>query len=195
MIPRYRCLRCARALLAVGLQLLATSAAEAARGPEGKGALDADVSQNTGEATLIIPIDVPKGTGSFQPELSLRYSSVGEDGPFGPGWSLALGEIRRTMRFGTPSFDDSPSSTDRFELDGELLVKGTAPGGATEYRTQTETFSRIRRLGDSWELTFASGVTARFGTTQDTRIRRDASLNPASDSSRSRVGSSPSSRT
>ena len=42
------------------------------------------------------------------PTLTLRYSSengVG-DGPFGIGWKLELGEIRRSFRFGIPSFDD-----------------------------------------------------------------------------------------
>jgi RHS repeat-associated protein len=157
-------------------------AADASKGPSGEGPSDADVTLSTGEATLSIPIEAPKGTGGFQPSLALSYSSSAPDGPFGVGWRLQLGEIRRATRFGTPTFDDSPSSPDRFEMDDELLVKGIGPGGGTEYRTQTETFARIRRIGEAWEVTFVNGVIASFGTSPQTQIRLDASVNPTSDS-------------
>ncbi len=77
-----------------------------------------DVSINTGDATMRIPIPVPPGTGGFVPELALKYSSSGGDGPFGVGWSLEFGEIRRSFRFGYPENYGNP----RYELDGQLLV-------------------------------------------------------------------------
>jgi hypothetical protein len=137
------------------------------------------VVENTGEATLSIPIDVPRGTGGFQPSLALQYSSRRGDGPFGVGWQLALGEVKRADRFGVPRYD----STDRFELSGELLV---GPVGTTRYHTATESFARILHedaggVNDRWEVTHPNGVTARYGNTQETRIRRNGDTDPADD--------------
>jgi RHS repeat-associated protein len=122
------------------------------------------VSMSTGAAVLEIPIEVPKGTGGFEPKLSLRYSSHGGDGPFGLGWDLRLGEIARTLRFGTPAYNAS----DQFELDGELLVFNSAEN---RYHTSTEQFWRIRRVGDAWEVTYTNGNKAWYGRTEASRIR------------------------
>ncbi len=135
-----------------------------------------DVSTNTGDATMSIPIPVPPGTGGFAPELALRYSSSGGDGPFGVGWSLEFGEIRRSIRFGNPSFNDS---TDRFELGGQLLVLNPADSTSTQtrYHTSAETFVRILHIKsgsmDKWEMTRPDGVKLRFGLSENAVVRKD----------------------
>jgi hypothetical protein len=118
---------------------------------------DLQVTANTGAARLSVPIPVPLGTGGFAPELVLEYSSHAGDGPFGVGWQLRIPEIRRTARFGVPAWNDA---VDRFELADELLV--SAGGG--RYHPQTETFQRVMRIGDTWEVTETDGTIARYGT-------------------------------
>ncbi|MBW2543420.1 MAG: hypothetical protein JRF15_15145 [Deltaproteobacteria bacterium] len=122
---------------------------------------------------------MPKGTGGSEPELALRYESDLSDGPFGVGWRVELGEIRRTARFGTPKYD----STDQFEFDGVLLV--AHPENPGEYRTFQESFARIKRTldgsGEWWMVEFSDGLKARFGTNQETRIRVGGSIDYEND--------------
>jgi hypothetical protein len=101
MLHRPRSFAWAMALTIVLLFWSPMAGAASQKGPAGEGAADADVTLSTGEATLPIPIEAPKGTGGFQPTLSLGYSSAGPDGPFGIGWRLSLGEIQRTARLET----------------------------------------------------------------------------------------------
>ncbi len=146
-------------------------------------ARDLDVAESTGEANLRIPLEAPKGTGGFEPQLALQYSSQRGDGPFGVGWGLSFGEIRRTTRFGTPLYDAS----DAFELDGELLIPSTAPNDPSgRYYTASETFLRIVKSDTSsnpasWTVNFPDGTIARYGHTQFTRIRRGGDAAPTND--------------
>jgi RHS repeat-associated protein len=143
------------------------AAAQQSSTSEESSPVDRFVSQSTGDAIFQIPIPTPLGTGGFQPQLSLRYSSSAGDGPFGIGWQLPLGEIRRSTRFGIPTFD----ANDRFELDGELLV-GPSAG---EFRLATESFARITydASSESWLVEYPNGSKARYGMTDNSRIRRD----------------------
>ena len=102
-------------------------------------AADSNVVRNTGDAMLRLPIDTPLGTAQFQPNLTLRYSSSGGDGPFGIGWRLSLGSIQRTTRFGAPSYLDTGAGADRFEFEGKVLAPN--PADPTEYRLRTESFA------------------------------------------------------
>jgi len=150
---------------------------------ESQNANDAEVFQSTGQANLRIEIAVPKGTGGSEPDLALSYSSILVDGPFGVGWRVELGEIQRSARFGTPAYDDT---LDEFEFDGVLLVKhpdqANHPG---EYRTFQESFARITRTvtgaDDYWVVEFPNGRKARFGTNQETRVRRGGDTHPQDD--------------
>lgn len=126
------------------------------------------VASQSGAAVLEIPIPTPRGKGGFQPDLRLRYSSQGGDGPFGVGWSLSLPEIRRTTRFGPPDHSTSPYD---YELDGQLLFAETGPGStAGRYHTLTETFQRILKNANSWEVTAPNGIKSIFGGTPESRI-------------------------
>jgi RHS repeat-associated protein len=131
---------------------------------------DAFVAESSGALELSFPIDAPIGTGGFQPGLAMVYSSHGGDGPLGIGWALSLGEIARSGRFGLPDYDDA---TDRFELDGELLVRSGSLTPPVRYHTQTERFARILKQPDGrWDVTFPNGVTARYGVAAESRILR-----------------------
>ena len=138
----------------------------------------AGVDGASGAATVRIPIAVPPGPGGLAPTLSLNYSSDQGDGPFGLGWSLRLGEIRCTARFGVPDYANCPE----FELGGQLLV---GPDGQGRYHTKVESFQRIRLLvpaGPSsayWEVTAPGGTRRLYGETGNSKIGSDGQDTPA----------------
>lgn len=124
-----------------------------------------------GSAALEVPIPTPPGLGGFAPDLRLRYSSQGGDGPFGIGWSLGLSEIRRTTRFGPPTFSDT--TLYEYELDGQLLIPETGSGATSgRFHTLAEGFQRILRDAstNSWSVTSPNGITAKYGTTNSSRV-------------------------
>jgi RHS repeat-associated protein len=106
----------------------------------------ADVSP-TGAATYTIPISLPPGTAGMMPNLSVVYSSQSAGGMLGHGWTI--GGFSAITRVGTNLHDDGYidgvdfDEYDQFALDGNRLVSV----GASEYRTQQETFSKITSSG------------------------------------------------
>ncbi len=135
-----------------------------------------------GAATYEIPIEVPPGTAGVEPKLSLTYSSNGGNGLLGVGWALSgLSQISRCARtvatdgqHGGVNYD----ANDRFCLNGDRLVaiSGTYGADGTEYRTQSEGFSRIISHGTagngpaSFTVWTKAGLKMAFGVTADSRI-------------------------
>ena len=131
----------------------------------------------TGAATYSIPIAVPPGTAGMKPSLSLNYSSQSGNGLLGMGWSLGgLSVIHRCPKtvaqdgvLGGVNFD----ANDRFCIDGQRLVAITGTYGApnTEYRTETESYSRIISYGTtgtgptSFKVWTKSGQIMEYGNT------------------------------
>jgi outer membrane protein assembly factor BamB len=116
-----------------------------------------DVSR-VGQATYRIPIQVAPGRNGIEPSLALTYNTAGGNGYVGMGWGLdGLSAIQRCPA--NIAQDGAPAAityteADRFCLDGNRLVSASsgpaAPYGGdgnVEYRTQLETFSRIRSVG------------------------------------------------
>ena len=98
-----------------------------------------------GGAVYNIPIDLPKGLGCVQPQLSICYNSQDRNGLLGWGWNLGgLSSISRTGS--TPYHDGSIGIGNRFCLDGSRLLKtGTGSYGANgvSYRTEQDRMSKI----------------------------------------------------
>jgi len=127
---------------------------------EDAGSLPGSLSVGSdGAAHYSISIEVPPGTAGLQPTLSLNYSSNRGNGPLGLGWALGgLTSIKRCGKtiaqdgiIGRVSFDEG----DRLCLDGQrlVLVNGDGSDAAywapnAEYRTEIESFSRIRAVVD-----------------------------------------------
>jgi len=138
---------------------------------------------NDGAATYSIPLPVPKGTGEMEPKLSLNYSSLGNNGMVGLGWSLSgLSTIHRCAK--TAAQDGAPgrislNNADRLCLDGQRLMRvdGTAPavgttayddyywGGApAQYRTEQESFTRVTKLSNGgYSAEFKDGRVNYYG--------------------------------
>ncbi len=136
----------------------------------------------SGAAIYTIPIAVPPGTAGMAPTLSLTYSSQGGNGNLGIGWSLSgLSAIYRCPASlaqdglkGGVNFN----ANDRFCLDGQRLVAMSGVYGANgaEYRTETESYTRIISYGaagsgPAWfKVWTKAGQIAEYGNTADSRI-------------------------
>jgi len=160
---RFRGLLCGLVFVGVGLVDRPTIATEAV----GNLPNAPTINLSTGAATLRIPIPVPPGPGGLVPDLDLVYSSQGGDGIYGVGWSLLLGEVGCSARFGIPDYENCA----RFELDGGLL---TGPDATNSYHTKIESFARIERVGSeenaSWRVTQVDGRTHYYGRSADSRV-------------------------
>ena len=162
--------------------LLLTAPALSATSPVGAIPGQFKVSES-GAATYSIPIAMPPGTAGMKPNLSINYSSQSGNGLLGMGWSLGgLSVIHRCPKtvaqdgaLGGVNFD----ANDRFCIDGQRLVAiaGTYGAPNTEYRTETESYSRIVSYGTtgtgptSFKVWTKSGQIMEYGVTNDSRIQ------------------------
>jgi RHS repeat-associated protein len=138
----------------------------------------------SGAANYSIPIQVPPGIADMAPQLSLDYSSHSGNGLLGLGWHLSgLSSITRCPATkAQDGFIDGVDfdSNDRYCLDGQRLMQtGTGSdsnGSYTEYRTEINTFSRIRSYGTagsgpaSFRVWTPSGQQMEYGVTPDSSI-------------------------
>jgi len=146
------------------------------------GALKGSFSvEGEGDARFNMPIDVPKGTAGMEPKLSLGYSSKAGNGIVGLGWNLnGLQKITRGPSSDKKDGSYDPAdfdSSDRYFLDGELLVLVTTGGiygaAGTEYRTEFDSYSRITAIGtasvgsgpSSWKVETKAGLVIYLGAT------------------------------
>lgn len=138
---------------------------------------------NSGAATYSVALVVPPGTAGMQPNLSLDYSSQGANGMLGLGWSLGgLSSIHRCGK--TIAQDDvndriSFSNTDRLCLNGQRLVLVNLPvsdanywASNAEYRTEIESFSRIKRLPNGgFQVESKDGRVTTYGTSESSYVK------------------------
>lgn len=136
----------------------------------------------SGAAGYSIPIETPPGVNGLQPRLSINYNSQGGNGLLGMGWGLSgLSVIHRCPK--TVAQDGvkggvNLDANDRFCLDGQRLVavSGTYGAANSEYRTEIESFSRIKANGSagtgpaSFTVETKDGKTLEYGVTADSRI-------------------------
>lgn len=107
----------------------------------------------TGSATYDMPLFMPPGSGGVMPQLAIQYSSVASDGYLGHGFALGglstISRCRKSVEHGDgagphPAVDFS--ANDQYCLDGQrlLLVAGTHGAAGAEYRTEIDSFQRVR---------------------------------------------------
>lgn len=128
-----------------------------------------------GQVEYSIPLAVPPGRAGMTPQLALSYSSGGGDGLLGLGWSISgLSMISRCPATtaqdsfkGGINFD----ANDRFCFDGQRLIAVAGVDGAagTEYRTEIESFTRVKSYGKAgngpayFTAETKAGLTMYFG--------------------------------
>ncbi|MFC3194883.1 RHS repeat-associated core domain-containing protein [Marinicella sediminis] len=118
-----------------------------------------------GAATYHVPLFIPPGRNGMQPDLSINYSSKGGNGEMGVGWSVSAGSaitrcgqtVAQDTQFHAVDYTDN----DRLCLDGQKLkvVNGSYWSDATqtEYRTELDSFARIKPSGDDFIVHTKSG--------------------------------------
>ncbi|WP_210403370.1 LCCL domain-containing protein, partial [Duganella sp. HH105] len=146
---------------------------------------------NSGAATYSIPIVVPPGTAGLQPAISLDYNSQGGNSIVGLGWSIS--SMSRIQRCGQTIAQDGVngrinfSLSDRLCLDGQRLVLVNLPmtdtnywSDTAEYRTEHDTFSRIKAQGvtaggklngRSFEVRGKDGRIMSYGATESSVVK------------------------
>lgn len=142
----------------------------------GVNTIEPPIVGNMGTANLEYPIVVPAGRQGMQPELSIRYSSDGDNDWLGLGWSLQIPSVTIETRWGVPRYlDDKESET--YLLNGEqlwpLAHRGELVSRSSEkqfYSRIEGTFHKIIRHGDGpsnywWEVWDKSGVRYSYGGT------------------------------
>ncbi|MFG2876037.1 SpvB/TcaC N-terminal domain-containing protein [Streptomyces sp. NPDC048337] len=151
--------------------------------------IETPTANSTGDARLAYPLELPKGRGGLQPELSVAYNSAGGSGWTGVGWDLTTPSITVDTRWGVPRYDGG-KETESYELNGEQLTP-VAHRGELQARTAEKVFhsrvegkfDRIVRHGDKpsnywWEVTDKQGTRTVFGGAENTTLA-DASGNIA----------------
>jgi RHS repeat-associated protein len=136
----------------------------------------------SGAATYSVALVVPPGTAGLQPNLSLDYSSQGANGMLGLGWSL--GGLSSIHRCGKTIAQDgvndriSFSNSDRLCLNGQrlVLVNLTLSDvnywvSTAEYRTEIDSFTRIKRFGTGFKVETKDGRVSIYGTTTDSYVK------------------------
>lgn len=123
-----------------------------------------------GAFNINIPIPVSPGINGVQPKISLAYNSHSKNGIVGWGWNLKTGAsnigrcganiVRDGYRSGIQTEEQF-----KFCLDGRRLVEVSQ----REYRTERESFSRIKSYGgternpDYWTVENSNGTILTYG--------------------------------
>ncbi len=139
-----------------------------------------------GAATYRIPIAVPPGVAGMEPKLALSYNSQAGNGIAGVGWSIeglsAITRCPQTMASDGVRGRINYNKSDVYCLDGQrlMLVAGIYGDANSEYRTEVDSFSRIRMVGvasgdaingpASFVVQTKAGLTLEYGTTPDSQI-------------------------
>lgn len=138
----------------------------------------------TGAAMYRVGLDVPPGTAGVVPTLKLVYSSSQQNSLLGHGWVLdGLSALSRCpTNISQDGFIDPVDydENDKLCLDGGRLVVSVSGSDYwaddAEYRTENETFSRIRSSvavvsePRSFSVQTKNGLTYFYGTTAQSRI-------------------------
>ncbi|MFF9851012.1 SpvB/TcaC N-terminal domain-containing protein [Streptomyces litmocidini] len=143
--------------------------------------VEAPSANNSGDARLSYPLEVPKGRAGLEPKLAVTYNSSGTNGWLGVGWDVNTPTITVDTRWGVPRYD-AGLETETYLLNGEQLTP-VAHRSALRARTAEKVFhsrvegrfDRIVRHGDSptnywWEVTDKRGVRTLFGGTADSTL-------------------------
>lgn len=96
--------------------------------PVGATAATADITQ--GSSSYVIPIQLPAGTNSVVPEMSVYYSSNASDGHMGIGWNLSgismVSRAPKTIYHDNETRAVQLDAEDPLMLDGSRLIQNTS---------------------------------------------------------------------
>lgn len=163
--------------------LLLSMGSQAAMDHPGKlvGSLEGEAQVVQGQLNYQLPIELPGGPNDLAPALSIDYNPSNGNGLLGVGFQLSgLSAISRCPA--TQELDGfvggvDYTANDRYCLGGQRLIaiRGKDGANGTEYRTETESYARIRSYGRTgngptyWRVWDKSGFIREYGNTTDSR--------------------------
>jgi RHS repeat-associated protein len=144
-----------------------------------------------GQASYIIPVELPPAVNNLAPDLSLNYNSGNRrSGHVGLGWSIGgLSSIYRcSANYATDGVEAQKSNPqysvgDRLCMDGQRLVVVGAEGPSSDaeywasgviYATERESFSKIEPLDDhrAFRVYLQNGLIRYYGRNDDAQNSR-----------------------
>jgi RHS repeat-associated protein len=147
--------------------------------------ISSPAANNTGDADISYPLNIPKGRSGIEPSLSLQYSSASGSGWTGFGWSLSVPAVSVDITWGVPRYLPAKES-ETYHFGGSQLTP-VAHRGEYADRTPEKQFHqrvegdyyRIIRHGDNpknywWEVTTKEGVSSYYGGLPGTGQLADA---------------------
>ncbi len=123
----------------------------------------------SGALTTGVQIKVPPGR-SVTPKLALSYTSTGGSSPFGYGWSLPIGQIERTTKWGSPRCTSSHFNEFVLSMSGvtsELVKDGTSYKPRLEEAYLEAQFDEPANV---WTVRDKAGYVYRFGVDSTDKI-------------------------
>ena len=157
--------------------------------------IEAPEVNNSGDASVSYPIEVPAGRQGIQPQLAVQYNSSGGNGWMGLGWDIATQAISIDTRWGVPRYDTGEiengvaKETETYTLSGGQLTPVAHRGAlrnraddvqiingksAKIFHTRVEGgFNKIIRYGTGpsdyiWEVIDKNGTIYSYGGGADT---------------------------
>ncbi len=135
-----------------------------------------------GSFSYSIPIEVPPGINGVQPNLALQYNSNARNGYMGWGWNVAgiksvISRCKANVVRDGYSSGINKDDNYKFCLNGQRLVEISSG----EYRTESDSFRRIRRHGGServptyWTVENRNGTTTYYGQEFNSTLKDDSS--------------------
>ena len=144
-------------------------------------------ANNSGNAALSYPFELPPGRAGMAPSLGLQYDSAGGNGWVGVGWEMSLPSVSVDTRWGVPRYS-ATQETETYMMGGEQLTP-VAHRGPLQLRSSEKVFhSRIEgqfativRHGSGptgywWEVTAKDGTRSFYGGDPVTGQASDAIL-------------------
>jgi RHS repeat-associated protein len=140
--------------------------------------------QGAGQYT--IPIETVAATGGLKPNLALTYNHLAGNGLAGMRWTLsgfsAITRCQQTYAQDGTVVAIAYDASDRFCLDGQRLVNASVSesygANNTEYRTEIETFQKVKSYGTAgsgpsyFTIQHGNGLISYYGYASDSKIER-----------------------
>lgn len=151
----------------------------------------------TGEASFQLPLPISPGRGT-DPQLALTYSSQSGNGPFGLGWNLNNGQIRRRTNKGVPLYGDddeiighdlqictkerNADGTIKSRIENSFNGKDIGPHTVVRFTPEVESDFSIRERWEPviappgepkaifWLVSGPDGSLHMYGKTEDSRV-------------------------
>lgn len=138
-----------------------------------------DVTE-TGSASYVVPIEVPKGIAGLEPVITIAYNSQFANGLMGYGWNVsafsAISRCGKSYYYDNTTEAPQLSNSDNLMLDGQrlLLISGQNLVNGAKYRLEYDPFTEITYKTvnsiPSFVIRTKDGMTKVFGSTSDSNI-------------------------